>query len=106
MTLREPGQTTGCSAVAAALNGHKGDRRELSSSIDLELELERVALVELAEARTLDRADMDEGIGFAVIARDETEAVQRVEELDGAGGLFAGALTLRRSRASACTCAA
>src|SRR3569623_2162463 len=106
MTLREPGQTTGYSAVASALNGHKVVRRVLSSSIDLVLELELVALAELAEARTLDRADMDEGIGFAIIARDETEALHRVEELHGAGGFFAGALTLRRSRASTRTCAA
>jgi hypothetical protein len=50
MTLREPGQTTGQSAVASALNGHKVDRRVFASSVDLEFELEAVAFIELAEA--------------------------------------------------------
>ncbi len=82
----------------SALNGHKVDRRVLPSSVDFELELELVALVELAEAGPLDRADMDERIGLAIVARDEAEALHRIEELHRAGGLLASALPLRSSR--------
>jgi hypothetical protein len=39
---------------------------------------------------------MDECIGLAVIALDETEAFHRIEELDCALGLFAGQGPLRR----------
>src|SRR5690606_13582578 len=49
--------------------------------------------------RTLDRADMHECIGLAIVTRDETEALHGIEELHGAGGLFAGALALRAGRA-------
>ena len=68
----------------------------LASSIDFEIELQPVAFVQLAQARTFDRADVHKGIGLAVITGDEAKALHRVEELDGAGGLFAGQLALRR----------
>lgn len=38
---------------------------------------------------------MNEGIGLAIVARDETEALHRIEELHRSGRLFAGPLTLR-----------
>src|SRR5690606_25955805 len=82
----------------SALNGHKVDRRELPSSVDLEIELETVAFADPGKARTLDRADVDEGVFLAVIASDEAEALHRVEELDGARGLVAGQLALRPGR--------
>src|SRR5690606_4009435 len=86
MVLAGPGQTAGPgwerrSRRRSALNGHKVDRRELSSSVDLEIELEAVAFVDPGQARTLDRADMDERVFLAVVARDEAEALHRVEEL-------------------------
>lgn len=72
------------------------DRRVLASSIDLDVELNLVALVQAGKAGTLNGADVHECIGLAVITRDEAEALHRVEELDGAGSLFAGELALRR----------
>src|SRR5690606_14413857 len=103
MVLAGPGQTAGPgwerrSRRRSALNGHKVDRRELSSSVDLEIELEAVAFVDPGQARTLDRADMDERVFLAVVARDEAEALHRVEELDRARGLVTGQLALRPGR--------
>ena len=48
----------------------------------------------------LDRRDMDEGVGLAVIALDEAEALHRVEELDRAARLLAGQLPLRAAVAA------
>ena len=49
---------------------------------------------------------MHECIGLAVIALDKTEALHRIEELDGSARLFAGQLPLRSTRTcSTCTCA-
>src|SRR5690606_30199561 len=49
--------------------------------------------VEARHAGALHRADMDEGVGLSVVARDEAEALRRVEEFDRARGAFAGQLT-------------
>ena len=78
----------------------------LAASVDLEVELEPVAFVEAVEARAFDRADMDEGIGLAVVAGQEAEAFLTVEELDRAGRLLAGQLALRRAAAVAAPIAA
>jgi len=75
---------------------HKVDRRVLASSIDLDIEFHAIALVQAGKPRTLDRADMHEGIGLAIIARDKAETLHRVEELDRAGRLLTSQLTLRR----------
>ncbi len=98
--LRKPGQTTGRNAGWSALNGHKVDRRVLASSIDFEFEFQLVALIELGQAGPFHCADMHERIGFAIVARDEAEALHGIEELHRAGGLLASALTLRRSRSA------
>jgi hypothetical protein len=98
MDLRRPGQTTGHCAGVSGLNGHKVDRRVLPSSVDFEVEFEPVAFVDPGKARTFDRADMHESVFLAVIAGDESKALHRIEELDRAGGLFAGKLALRRAR--------
>src|SRR5690554_5739534 len=79
----------------SALNGHKVDRGELASSVDLEVELESVALVDAGQARPLDGADVHESVFLAIVAGDEAEALHRVEELDRAGRLLAGQLALR-----------
>ena len=42
-------------------------RRVLAAPVDLQLELEPVALVERAHAGALDRGDVDERVGLAVI---------------------------------------
>src|SRR3546814_9818918 len=75
-------------------------RRIFAATIDLEFEFEPVALVERRQTRTLDRRDMHEGIGLAVIALDEAEAFHRVEELDRAGRLLPGELPLRAAAAT------
>jgi len=70
----------------------------LASSIDFEVEFKLVAFVQFTHARAFDRADVNERIGLPIITRDKAEALHRVEELDRAGGLFAGELPLRRGR--------
>ena len=71
------------------------DRCGLAAAIDLQLKLEPVALVESRDSGALDRRDVDERIGLAVIALDEAEALHGVEKLDRALRLFAGQLALR-----------
>jgi hypothetical protein len=80
------------------LSRHQIDRRVLAPAIDLKVELKLVTLVQLAHARTLDRADVHKGIRLAIIARYKAEALHCVEELDRAGRLVAGQLTLGCSR--------
>src|SRR5688572_24264751 len=75
-------------------------RRGLAATVDLELELDPVAFIEADHSGTLDRRDVDEGVGLAVVAADEAEALHRVEELDRALGLFAGQLALRPAAAA------
>ncbi len=85
-------------APISVLSGRQVDRRVLAPPIDLEIELELVALVQFTHARAFNRADVHEGIRLAIITRDEAKALHGVEELHGAGGLFASQLALRRSR--------
>jgi hypothetical protein len=70
----------------------------LASSINFKVELQLVAFVQLAQARTFNRADVHERIRLAIITGDEAEALHAVEELDRASGLFTGQLALRGSR--------
>src|SRR3954470_15252507 len=77
------------------------DRRGLAAPVDLELELDPVALVEGDHTGPLHRRDMDEGIGLAVVAGDKAEALVRIEELDRARSLLAGQLALRPAAAAA-----
>jgi hypothetical protein len=95
MLLQRPGQTTGTKQAGSTLKRHKVDRRVLASSIDLDVELHAIAFIEGLHARTLDSADVHEGIRLAIITGDEAEALHRIEELDRAGRLLAGKLTLR-----------
>ncbi|KAG5722746.1 hypothetical protein E4T56_gene15908, partial [Termitomyces sp. T112] len=81
----------------STLTRREVDRRVLASSIDFDIELQTVAFVDFTKTRTFDRADVHEGIGLAVITRDEAKAFHRVEELDRAGCLFTGQLTLGSS---------
>jgi hypothetical protein len=83
-------------APISVLSGRQVDRRVLAPPIDLEIELELVALIQLAHARTLDRADVHERVRLAIITRDEAKALHGVEELDRAGSLLTRQLTLRR----------
>jgi KUP system potassium uptake protein len=54
----------------SALNGHKVDRGEFPSSVDFEIELETIALVDSLQSRAFDRTDVDESVLFAVVARE------------------------------------
>ena len=65
-----------------------------AAGIDLIFEFEPVALVERRDARALNRRNVNERIGLAVIALDEAEAFHRIEELDGPAGFLAGQLPL------------
>lgn len=96
-----PGQTAGQNAGGSALYGSQVDRRVLPAPVDLEIEFVTIALVDSRQARALDRADMDEGIGLAVIANDEAESLHRIEELDRSGRLLSGQLALRGTAAIA-----
>src|SRR5262245_35978203 len=96
MLSRASGQTPEAVRPGSILTRHQVDRRVLASSIDLDIEFQPVAFVEAAQPRTLDGADVDEGVGLPVVAGDEAEALHRVEELDRAAGLLAGQLALRR----------
>src|SRR5688572_3037355 len=76
-------------------------RRKFAAAVDLDLELQAVALVDGRKAGALHSRNMDEGVGLAIVAADEAEAFHRVEEFDGAARLFAGQLTLRPAVAAA-----
>jgi hypothetical protein len=71
------------------------DRRILPSSVDFDIKFQPIAFLQIAHARTLNRADVHERIGLPVIAGDKAEALHRVEELDRSGSLFASQLALR-----------
>src|SRR3546814_6262572 len=71
------------------LDVHRG---ELAAVVDFDVESDAVALFEARHAGALHRADVDEGVGLSVVARDEAEALRRVEEFDRARGAFAGQL--------------
>jgi hypothetical protein len=81
--------------ACSTLKRHQVDRRVLSSSIDLNVELHAVAFVQGLKTRAFHGTDMHECVGLAVITRDEAEALHRIEELDRACCLFAGELALR-----------
>ena len=81
--------------VRSAVMGDQIDGRVLAAAIDLEVELQTVALVEPCHAGTLDRADVHERIGLAIVAGDEAEALHRVEELDRSGRTLAGQFAAR-----------
>src|SRR6185295_6915758 len=84
----------------ALLDRDQIDRGGLAAPVDLELELDPVALVEGDHAGPLHRRDVDEGVGLSVVAGYEAEALGGVEELDRARGLFAGQLALRTAAAA------
>ncbi|MDR6114031.1 hypothetical protein QE360_001000 [Sphingomonas sp. SORGH_AS789] len=70
-------------------------RRILAATIDFDLELQTVALVQRTHAGALDGRNVNERVGLAVVALNEAEALHRVEELDRASRLLAGQLALR-----------
>lgn len=70
----------------------------LASSIDFKVEFKLVALVQLTQTRTLNRADVHECVRLAIVTRDKAEALHRVEELDRAGSALTRQLALGGSR--------
>src|SRR3954468_7190847 len=85
---------------SALLDRNQVHRRGLAAPVDLELELDPVALVQRDHAGPLHRRDVDERVRLAVVAGDEAEALRRVEELDRARSLLAGQLALRSAAAT------
>ena len=73
----------------------------LAASVDFEVEGVAFTFVEAAKARALDCADVHEGVGLAVVASQEAEALLTVEELDRAGRLLAREFALRGTAAIA-----
>src|SRR5262249_17396585 len=57
-----------------------------AAPIGLHVEREFLALVELAHARTLDRRDVNEHIGAAVVLNDKAVTLLGVEEFNGTCG--------------------
>src|SRR3546814_473861 len=98
--IEKPGALGGAAGLffrlsPVLLDGLQVHRRRLAAAVNFQLELQPVAFVEADHAGALDCRNVDKGIGLAVVAADEAEALHRVEELDGSEGLFAGQLTLR-----------
>src|SRR4051812_23067836 len=105
---KKPGRVTGSGRASFAprrrgllADRHQVDRGGLAAAVDLELELDSVALVEAGHAGPLDCGDVHERVGLAVVAGDEAEALHGVEELDRARGLLAGQLPLRATAEAA-----
>ena len=84
-------------STAQPLMRRQVHRGILAATIDLDLELEPVALVERRHAGALDGRNVHERVRLSVIALNEAEALHRVEELDDARRLLARQLTLRRA---------
>ena len=89
------GQRPAIRRSGSTLMRHQVDRRVLASSINFDVKFKPVTLIEFAHSGALDGADVNESIGLSIIAGDEAEALHGVEELDRAGRLLAGQLTLR-----------
>ena len=71
-----------------------------AATIDFEFEVQPIALIQCRHASTFDGTDVNESIGLAIIALDETKALHAVEEFDRAARLFTGELALRSTAAS------
>jgi hypothetical protein len=67
----------------------------LPSSINFQVKLVTFAFVQTLQARTLDRADVDESVRLAIVTNKEAEALHRIEELDCTGCSLAGQFALR-----------
>lgn len=77
----------------------------LASSIDFEVELEPVAFVDRRQTRAFNRRNVNECIGLAIVANEETEALDRVEELNRTGRLLASQFATRLLRRAAAAAA-
>jgi hypothetical protein len=73
---------------------------EFAALIDFDIEFKPVAFIEAAQPSALDRGDVNEGVGLAIVALDKAETLHRIEELDGASRLFTGQLALRATSAA------
>lgn len=73
----------------------------LASSVDFEVELEPVAFVDRRQTRAFNRRNVNECIGLAIVANEETETLDRVEEFNRAGCLLASQFATRFFRSAA-----
>ena len=96
------------SFTCACASGHRLQiyRRIFAATINLKLELQPITLIEVGHASAFDRRDMHECIRLPVVTLYEAKAFHCVEELDRAGCLFAGQLTLRSAAISTTIAAA
>ena len=69
----------------------------LSSSINLQVELEAFAFVDATKARAFNSADVHECVRLTIVTNQKTKAFGSVEELDRPRCLLAGKFTLRRA---------
>src|SRR5690606_18089648 len=80
-------------AAGSVARGLKVHRREFAAVVDLDVKGNAVALFEARHAGALHRADVDKGVRLPIVARNEAEALRRVEEFDCARSALAGQLT-------------
>src|SRR3546814_11500613 len=84
--IRRPPSSTRTDSLFPYTTLCRSHRGEFAAVVDFDVERDAVALVEARHAGALHRADVDESVGLSVVARDEAEALCRVEEFDGARG--------------------
>src|SRR5690606_10198391 len=89
---RPRGRPFRCLSRRSVLMRLEVHRRELAAVVDFDVERDAVAFVEAGHAGALHGADVDVAVGLSVVARDEAEALRRVEEFDGARGPLTGQL--------------
>lgn len=95
MGLRASGQTLAHKLNWLGSAGRQVHRGILTAAINLDVEFDSVAFIKTRKPGPLHRAYMDERIWLPIVARNETEALHRIEELDGSNCLLASKLTLR-----------
>src|SRR5688500_8726647 len=84
------GPAPSISSIQVDLDRLNVRRRLLAATVHLQLEADALAFGQIVHARTLDGADVNEGVRRAIVALNEAEALLTVEELNGA--LVAGAV--------------
>src|SRR3546814_20416227 len=66
-------------SVLMRLDVHRG---ELAAVVDFDVKIDAVALLEARHAGALHRADVDDSVGLAFVARDDADTLSRVAEYD------------------------
>jgi hypothetical protein len=85
------------------LAGDQIDGSMFAATIHFEFEVEPVTFIQRCHAGAFDCRDVDKRIRLSIVALDKAETLHRVEEFDGAAGLFTGQLALRGATKAAAT---